>query len=67
MIIHKAIQIKNTYDGYITTTLCGRLNKLETDGFNSEENDKLVTCKICLKIMNNEKHWRFRKYLNENR
>jgi len=64
MVLHRSVQTERG-DMIITTTLCGRSNRLSDDIFNSTEKNNDVTCKFCIQIQNNVKHWRFRKYLDK--
>jgi hypothetical protein len=64
MVIHLNYIKENQYGGYITGTICGLENKLSDDGTNSTSNHDEVTCKKCLAIMANPKHWRYRKYIS---
>jgi hypothetical protein len=51
---------------FITGTVCGLENKLSTDGTNSTSEHSEVTCKKCLRIMQDQKHWRHKKYITNN-
>lgn len=62
MRIHLNYLIKRN-DTTITGTVCGLENKQSVDGTNSTSFHDEVTCKKCLKIMSDAKHWRHRKYI----
>jgi hypothetical protein len=53
IINHKSIVIPEGEDGLLSTTLCRRM-ELQKDGVNV---DPVVTCKFCIQILNNPKHW----------
>ncbi len=65
--IHKPITVDGTPfgPGECTFNLCGREGQGDEDGPNASEYDEEVTCKICLKIMNDPSHWKHYKYLRE--
>ncbi len=63
MVTHLNYGIPNQYGGHTTGTVCGRENRDSDDGTNSTSAPAEVTCKLCLKIMANPKHWRHRKYI----
>jgi hypothetical protein len=50
MVLHKDRQIVGRY-GTKWTTLCGRMNKRNSDGMNIADTDAEVTCKFCLAKM----------------
>jgi hypothetical protein len=62
MKTHLAVSKVSPFGGTLTTTLCGNMSGKSVDGMNSGEGHS-VTCKNCLKIMADKKHWRYRKYL----
>lgn len=64
MKLHLNYLVPNQYGGYNTGTVCGRENKQSDDGTNSTHVHSEVTCKFCLTIMADEKHWRHRKYIS---
>jgi hypothetical protein len=66
MVTHLNYVIETQY-GNVTGTVCGLENKLSTNGTNSTHIHSEVTCKKCLKIMNDPKHWRNRKYIQGNK
>jgi hypothetical protein len=66
MVTHLNYIITNSYGVNVTGTVCGLENKLSTDGTNSTRILSEVTCKKCLKIINDSEHWRNRKYIQNN-
>ena len=48
----------------ITGTVCGREHSQSVDGTNSTADHAEVTCKLCLRIIQDPKCWRYRKYVN---
>jgi len=64
MVTHLAVDLK-LRDIHVVHTLCGRDNKNTSDGlYNSTDNKREVDCKLCIKILGNPRHWRYRKYLS---
>lgn len=63
MVTHLNYIRSNQYGGHTTGTVCGRVNRESADGTNSTGDPAEVTCKLCLKIMQNPKHWRYRRYI----
>jgi hypothetical protein len=67
MVTHLAYCITTQMFGtetIINGTVCGLENKQSTDeGGNCTDIPAEVTCKKCLAIMANPKHWRYRKYI----
>ncbi len=62
-VTHKQVYRKGAF-GSVNTTLCGRIaEKLfeENDGMNIGDE---ITCKLCLKIQADPKHWRNRNLLD---
>lgn len=55
MKLHKVVDRKNRWGGFSKTTLCGRSNSNSTDGMNVTSKESEVTCKFCLKMIENEK------------
>lgn len=51
MVIHRARTRPGIFGGTLTTTDCGRMNRMSEDGMNSTGDDSKVTCKFCLKQM----------------
>ena len=51
MVLHKDKQRRNVFGGTTWTTLCGRTNRQSADGMNIADTDAEVTCKFCLKKM----------------
>lgn len=59
-IIHKQVYRKGALGGTVNTTLCGRMANAQwdkNDGMNVSDD---VTCKLCLRIAADPKHWRNR-------
>lgn len=54
MKLHKDRQRPNRFGGTTYTTLCGRTNRACSDGMNIADTDAEVTCKFCLKLMENQ-------------
>jgi len=52
-----------TKDSTITGHVCGREHSANDGDNNSTTNHAEVTCKLCLTVINNPKHWRHRKYI----
>lgn len=52
-------------DYAINTTLCGRLHRDLDDALDNNLTDRRedVTCLLCSKILENPKHWRYRKFI----
>lgn len=48
MILHQAHNRKNAWGGVRYGTLCGRMNKRNSDGMNVALEGQAVTCKFCL-------------------
>ncbi len=66
MVTHLAYCVPNSYGGHNYGTVCGLSNEKSSDGFfntNRTDNSNEVTCKKCLAIMANPKHWRYQKYI----
>jgi len=63
MVTHLNFEVKNKYGGFTTGTVCGCEHSDSEDGTNSTSVVSDVDCKLCLKIINNPKHWRHRKYI----
>lgn len=47
-LVQHAAKVMPRNGGYITTTLCGRMNARNADGMNIAASNELVTCKFCL-------------------
>ena len=60
IVTHKQIYKAGLHGGTVNTTLCGRVSDALPDGMNVGEN---VTCKLCLAIIADPKHWRHVRYL----
>ena len=61
-VIHKQIYTRGIFGGISNTTLCGRLSHAQND-YNTTNNIKDITCKLCLAIHYNPKHWRHKQVL----
>lgn len=61
--IHLAVCKPNNFGGHNFDTLCGRESG-ELAEKNAEDSKAKVTCKLCLRILNDPGHWRHRKWLN---
>ena len=55
---HLAVSKPNKYGGYDYNTLCGRGAEK-----NVEVKPGEITCRLCLRILDNPAHWRYRKWL----
>jgi hypothetical protein len=62
---HLAVCKPNKWGGHQFDTLCGRESGA-LDEKNAEGAEAKVTCKICLAIIEDKKHWRHRKWLTPN-
>lgn len=52
-VLHKSWVKKNAFGGITTTSQCNRnTTRGSGDGMNIADTDEQVTCKFCLKIMN---------------
>ncbi len=60
--VHLAVSKENRHGGHDYDTLCGRESG-ELDEKNAEDARSKVTCKLCLSILGNPNHWRYRKWL----
>lgn len=64
MRVHIAVSGPSAFGWTLNTTLCGNMSGQSPDGMNSAGLQE-CTCKNCLKIFANAKHWRHRKYLTK--
>lgn len=52
-----------TTDSIVTGHVCGREHSGNDGDNNSTIEHSEVSCKLCLAVINNPKHWRHRKYI----
>lgn len=63
MKVHLAFSVPNAFGGFTSGHVCGREHS-ENDCENNVTTDSAaVTCKLCLKVIADPKHWRHRKYV----
>ena len=62
MKIHKQVYRETGFGGVSNETLCGRVSDSDPDGMNVGEK---VTCKLCIKIMNDSKHWKNKNIITQ--
>ena len=60
-VLHKQIYYNNSFGGVTNTTLCNRVSMADPEGTNITTKDDKISCKFCLKIINNPIHWRMRQ------
>ena len=63
MVTHLNYIRETAPDNFRTGTVCGLSNAQSKDGTNSASDHSEVTCKKCLAIMSNPRHWAHRKYI----
>lgn len=63
MKIHLAFSVANAFGGFTTGHVCGREHSANYGDNNVTCEHSEVTCKLCLKVLANPKHWRYRRYV----
>jgi hypothetical protein len=61
---HFLTMLNNEYGGHTFLTLCGKSAPVSSpDGLNGSDKQAEVDCLLCKQHMNNEKSWRWDRYL----
>jgi hypothetical protein len=65
MKVHLAFSVLNAFGGFTSGHVCGREHSKNDCENNVTEDHAAVTCKMCLAVIADPKHWKHRKYLKE--